>query len=111
MSDDDKVDFSGWHARAGDPDTSHEAIPSNITEQAQHILQAYRNHDLLLDYKAYERMGMVGHQRCSDLRKAKLIQRMRRARMPSGKDGWQCQITPAGETYLKMLDVLLRQPK
>lgn len=100
------VDLFDWaHARASDPDTSHEAVPVKITEQALIILRSYRNGVPLLDVQAYRFAGFPEHacdgQRCSDLRKAGLIERTGdRARTPSGKAGYLCRITEAGRRFL-----------
>ena len=95
------------HARDTDPDTSHDAIPNNITEQALRVLAGYRNGDAILDHIAYARVGMdthlarLAHQRCSDLRHAGFIERIgQRAPTPSGKFGHLCRITDAGREYL-----------
>lgn len=88
------------HARPGDPDTSWGAIPDNITEQARTVLQAYLGGALLLDIEAYERVGMVGHQRCSDLRAWGFIERVDKKVMPSGKRGYRCRITERGRFFM-----------
>jgi hypothetical protein len=93
--------FPGPHARAGDPDTSHMAVPANVTAQAAKVLFAYRTGLALLDIEAYARVRMVGHQRCTDLRRARFIVRVGRKQMPSGKTGYLCQITAAGQAWLK----------
>lgn len=101
--------FTWRHARAGDPSTSHEAIPKNITAQALRILHAYRTGRPLLDVDAYELAGYGPNardgQRCSDLRQCGLIQRTgERATTPSGKKGHLCRITPAGLAFLRARD-------
>lgn len=102
----DKADlFSYAHVRAGDPVTSHEAVPTNITAQALCILRAYLCDRALLDYDAYCLAGFPPNardgQRCSDLRQAGFIKRTgARAQTPSGKSGYLCRITPAGRNYL-----------
>jgi hypothetical protein len=93
------------HARGDDPDTSHEAVPVNITAQALRVLYAYRDDDAMLDHTAYRLVGLgvsrFTHQRCSDLRAANLIERTgERGRTPSGKAGYLCRITQAGHDYL-----------
>lgn len=107
MDDDDLFGFEP-HARRGDPSTSHEAVPKNISKQALRVLFAYEDGDDLLDHTAYRRVGMdranarLAHQRCSDLRFANLIVRTgARALTPSGKSGYLCRITPAGHAYLE----------
>jgi hypothetical protein len=99
MSDDDDDLFS-YHARSSDPDTSHEAVPHNISQQAWRVLHAYRSGLALLDEHAYELVGMDGHQRCSDLRRWKFIERCGRGRTAKGKAGYLCRITPAGHAFL-----------
>lgn len=95
------------HARNTDPDTSHDAIPDNLSAQALRVLAGYRFGDAILDHIAYARVGMdthlarLAHQRCSDLRRAGYIERIgQRAPTPSGKFGHLCQITAAGREYL-----------
>jgi hypothetical protein len=78
------------------------AIPDNVTAQAFQVLWAYRDGAVLLDVEAYERVSMVGHQRCTDLRRAQFIIRVGRKTMPSGKDGYTCRITPSGLAFLKL---------
>ena len=68
------------HARATDPDTSHAAVPFNITEQALRVLWAYAHGDQLIDHDAYQLVGLdngerFAHQRCSDLRRWDMIVR------------------------------------
>ena len=101
MSDEDDPTWGGYHSRMGDPDTSIIAVPTNITEQARKVLYAYRHGHRLLDHEAYALVRMIGHQRCSDLRRAKYIMRVDKKTMPSGKPGYRCQITQAGLDYLK----------
>jgi hypothetical protein len=93
------------HARASDPDTSHEAVPVHITAQALRVLRAYQDGVALLDHDAYRRAGFGPNardgQRCSDLRFHGLIERTgERDFTPSGKRGYLCRITPAGRAYL-----------
>ena len=88
------------HARNTDPDTSHLAVPLNVTEQALFVLRAYGTGRHLLDEEAYARVGWKGHQRCSDLRRLKFIERCGRKNTPFGKAAYLCRITPAGVTYL-----------
>jgi hypothetical protein len=100
------MSFNYPHARASDPATSHEAVPINITEQAFLILLAYSRSRPLLDHDAYRMAGFGPNardgQRCSDLRRAGLIERTgKRALTPSGKPGHLCRITVAGHNYLK----------
>lgn len=95
-----------FHARLSDPDTSHEAIPKNISVQAIKILRAYGAGGSLLDVEAYQSAGFgptaCDGQRCSDLRKSGYIERTgEKARTPSGKSGYLCKITPAGVAYLQ----------
>jgi len=97
--------FSYAHARDSDPDTSHEAVPVNLSDQAYRVLRAYRTGLALLDNDAYRLAGMedsrAKSQRCSDLRHAGLIERTgERGQTPSGKSGHLCRITPAGQAYL-----------
>lgn len=98
----------GWeHARITDPDTSRDAVPVNLSDQAYRVLRAYRTGLELLDHDAYRLVGMdnggrMAHQRCSDLRKAGMIERTgRRGQTPSGKAGYVCRITPRGLAYLE----------
>jgi hypothetical protein len=95
--------FDYPHARSGDPETSHEAIPVNLTEQAFLVLHAYASGRAILDHHVGAIVGLPdGHQRCSDLRKAGYIERTgARGITPSGKAGYLCRITPAGIAYLK----------
>lgn len=94
------------HARASDPETSHEAAASiNISAQAWTVLQAYKTGRALLDHDAYKLVGLgsnrLCHQRCSDLRSANLIERTgERGETPSGKSGYLCRITPLGLAYV-----------
>ena len=94
------------HARATDPLTSHEAVPTNISAQAFTVLTAYRTGRELLDHDAYRLVGLgsadrLAHQRCSDLRAAGLIERTgNRGQTPSGKAGYLCAITDLGRAYL-----------
>jgi hypothetical protein len=92
----------GWHSRGTDPDTSHDAVPDDITAQARKVLPAYLDGSLLLDIEAYAKVGMVGHQRCSDLRRWGLIERVDKKRMPSGKLGYTCRITETGRLFLRL---------
>jgi hypothetical protein len=98
--------FAGPHARASDPDTSHEAVASiDISAQAFRILRSYRNGRPMLDVEAYQLAGFPPHacdgQRCSDLRNAGYIERTGdRAITPSGKRGYLCKITWSGIAYL-----------
>jgi hypothetical protein len=95
------------HARPSDPETSHEAVPHNITEQCYRVLRAYRNGQALLDHDAYRLVGLDvefngARQRCTDLRHALMIERTGdRGRTPSGKAGYLCRITQAGLDYLR----------
>ena len=88
------------HARNTDPDTSHLAVPLNVTEQSLFVLRAYKTGLHLLDEEAYARVGWKGHQRCTDLRRLKFIERCGRKNTPFGKAAYLCRITPAGLTYL-----------
>lgn len=88
------------HARNTDVDTSHLAVPLNITQQALYVLRAYESGLWLLDEEAYARVGWKGHQRCSDLRRYKFIERCGRKNTPFGKAAYLCRITPAGQTFL-----------
>lgn len=89
------------HARRSDPDTSHDAVPVNITQQAWDVLQAYRDGAVLIDEQAYWRVGMEGHQRCSDLRQRGLIVDTRmRGRTQKGKSAMLCRITQAGLDWI-----------
>jgi hypothetical protein len=98
--------FPGPHARSGDPDTSHLAVPDRVkmTQQAIAVLRSYRTNKALLDFEAYARANMIGHQRCSDLRHANFIERCGRRPMPSGKAGYTCQITSAGRAFLELFE-------
>jgi hypothetical protein len=93
--------FPGPHVRTSDPDTSRMAVPANITLQAMKVLFAYRTGLALLDIEAYARVHMVGHQRCTDLRRAGFIERVGKKLMPSGKPGYLCRITTAGRDFLR----------
>jgi hypothetical protein len=94
------------HAKASDPDTSHEAVAEiNITDQALVILESYRDATSLLDVDAYRLAGFPPHacdgQRCSDLRRTGMIVRTgQKAVTPSGKKGHLCRITARGSAYL-----------
>lgn len=92
------------YARTTDPDTSHAASPSSLTVTAQslRVLEAYRTGLHLLDEEAYARVGWRGHQRCTDLRRAKYIERCGRKNTPFGKAAYLCRITPAGLAYLRL---------
>jgi hypothetical protein len=100
------------HARNSDPATSHEAVPKNITAQMRRVLRGYRDGEARLDHDAYRIVGLTvdmngARQRCSDLRRFKLIERTgERGKTPSGKAGYLCRITPAGLKYLKSTDWL-----
>jgi hypothetical protein len=105
--DDDDLDLFSYlpHARASDPETSHEAVPVHITAQALRILRSYWDGDALLDHQAYVMAGMgsarAKSQRCSDLRHLGLIERTgERALTPSGATGYLCRITDAGRKFL-----------
>jgi hypothetical protein len=105
------------HARASDPQTSHDAVPHNITEQMLRVLRGYADGVARTDHDAYTRVGMFygDRQRCTDLRDDGLIERVPdpvqppdgektvylRGKTPSGKAGYLCVITPAGRQYLK----------
>jgi hypothetical protein len=99
-------EFNIPHARATDPDTSHEAAAAiNVTAQALRILRSYEDGDALLDHDAYRLAGFPPNardgQRCSDLRNANFIERTgERATTPSGRRGYLCRITAAGHDYL-----------
>jgi hypothetical protein len=103
-------DLFAWaHARASDPATSHAAAASiDITGQALRVLVAYHEHPrALLDHDAYRLVGLddsgkrAAHQRCSDLRRLKLIERTGdRAMTPMGKSGYVCRITALGRRFL-----------
>lgn len=104
--DDEPNLFDYAHARASDPPTSHEAVPTNITAQALRVLRAYACDRPLTDHDAYLLAGFPPNardgQRCSDLRVTGLIERTgERGRTPSGKSGYLCRITLAGWNYLK----------
>ena len=96
------------HARADDPDTSHEAAATvDVSRQARRILAAYALGDALLDVEAYSRVGFPvtnnRGQRCSDLRSAGFIERTgNRRRTANGKAAHECRITAAGLTYLRV---------
>ena len=96
----------GRHARNTDPDTSHAAIPDNVTAQGLIVLRAYRGGALLTDHDAYRLAGFGPNardgQRCSDLRREGYIERSGlRGITPSGKSGHLCRITISGRDYLK----------
>jgi len=97
------------NARLTDPSTSYAAVPVNITAQAFKILQQYARaarHGLeLIDHDAYMLAGFHPNardgQRCSDLRRLGLIERIKdRGRTPSGKLGHYCRITDKGLRFL-----------
>lgn len=92
------------HARASDPDTSFEAVPDNISEQAMKVLASYYHHRKpMLDWVAYALAHMgerrLANQRCSDLRRYGFIERCGRGVTPSGNSGYLCRITQAGIDY------------
>jgi hypothetical protein len=105
--DKDEDLFSSRHARASDPATSHESAASvSASAQGLRVLRSYLCDRALLDHDAYRLAGFTEnrfcHQRCSDLRDAKFIERTgERGRTPSGKSGYLCRITPAGRKYLE----------
>lgn len=99
--------FSGYgniHARSTDPATSHDAVPDNISAQAWRVLHAYKFGRALTDHDAYRLVGLpdkLARQRCSDLRRWKMIERTgERGRTPSGKSGYLCKITAHGTRWL-----------
>lgn len=98
------------HARSTDPDTSHAAIPRNLSRQARRVLRVYRNGSELLDHDAYLLAGFEpcnrNGQRCSDLRKRDYIERTDKALTPSNKFGYRCRITEVGEIYLQLADFM-----
>ena|SRR6187431_3278055 len=96
----DDHDPPNIHARNTDPDTSHLAVPLNVTEQSLFVLHAYATGLHLLDEEAYARVGWKGHQRCTDLRRLQFIERCGRKNTPFNKAAYLCRITPAGLTYL-----------
>ena len=102
MITDDLFDYA--HAHAGDPETSYEAVPADITAQCLRVLRIYACDRPLLDHDAYRMAGFaanVSARRCSDLRIGGLIERTgERGRTPSGKSGYLCRITPKGQSYL-----------
>jgi hypothetical protein len=107
MQDDEPPFFSFkssyTHARASDPDTSHEAVPARLAEHAFIMLGAYRNGNPLIDLEAFAIVGeRAARQRCSDLRKWKLIERTgHKGVTPCGKSAHLCKITDLGLLYLK----------
>ncbi len=93
--------FDYPHARTDDVDTSHEAVPVNLTKQARAVLFAYSDGKHWIDEDAYARVGLVGHQRCSDLRREGLIERTGvKGRTKAGKKSHICRITEAGLKYI-----------
>lgn len=97
--------FDYAHARRGDADTSHEAVPVNITAQARRVLHSYRCNRPLTDHDAYRLAGFapgrITHQRCSDLRFRGMIELTgERGITPSGKSARLSRITTAGWSYL-----------
>lgn len=99
-----------YHARSTDPETSHEAVPKNLSGQAFDVLKAYRNGRPMTDMDAYvlagfER-GRLAHQRCSDLRRRKFIKWVDGdlGTSPSGKSAKISKITDAGLAYLIMME-------
>lgn len=94
------------HARSSDPQTSHDAIPVNLTAQAFIILRAYASGRAMIDHDAYAAAGYSPNardgQRCSDLRHAGFIERTgARGTTPSGKGAHLCRITARGLWYLR----------
>jgi hypothetical protein len=101
--------FKFPHARRRDPATSHAAAGSiDISAQAWKVLQAYKTGRAMLDHDAYKLVGIAeedqkrfAHQRCSDLRAARLIERTGdRGITPSGKAGYLCRITEEGKNFI-----------
>lgn len=107
MHDDPPEGFepTKW-ARNTDPDTSHEAIPRDITRQCIIVLRAYTDGRSYLDEEAYREVGLIGHQRCTDLRTAGYIERDGRKMTPFGKAAYTCRITTNGRDFLKLFDEL-----
>ena len=105
MSKEPPEDLWDWmHARSTDPETSHEAVPVNITAQCLLVLRVYAEYRKpMTDHEATRLAGLAAgtRQRCSDLRHAGFIERLEeKGRTPSGKWGYLCRITPEGLNYL-----------
>lgn len=69
------------------------------------VLLSYRDGAAMTDHDAYQRAGFGPHardgQRCSDLRRKKLIEPTGgRGITPSGRTGRLCRITTRGKVYL-----------
>lgn len=101
--------FKFPHARRKDPSTSQAAAGKvDVSAQAWKVLQAYKNGEMLLDHEAYKRVGLAeenqkrfAHQRCSDLRRAGLIEPTGdRGITPSGNTGNLCRITMEGRYFI-----------
>lgn len=94
-------EFEFPHARNTDVDTSHAAVPRKLAAQAVEVLRAYATGMALTDEAAYERRGLTGHQRCSDLRRERLIQRVpAKGLTKAGKQAYRCVITERGLAFL-----------
>ena len=105
MGDDDHVFPPTLHARANDPATSHEAVPHNITMLMFLALRTYRGGRAMIDHDACRLAGRDVHQRCSDLRREKFIERRGgRGTTPSGKSAYLCRITLAGTAWLNLME-------
>lgn len=95
-----------YHARLTDPETSHEAVPKNLSGQALQVLKAYRDVGRpMTDMDAYEHAGFergrLAHQRCSDLRRREFIKWTGGlGTSPSRNSAKLSEITAAGLAYL-----------
>lgn len=103
------------HARAGDPETSHEAaakVERKISKTCAQILRAYASGLAITDHEAYRRVGLDNggrftHQRCSDLRSGGYIERLKdRGLTPSGNSAFLSRITPKGKQFLRLRPVV-----
>jgi hypothetical protein len=106
-------DLFDWaHARATDPPASHAAAASvKISEQCLLILRSYRFGRAITDHQAYEMAGFstgrLAHQRCSDLRTAQFIVRIKGMGLsPTGNPAHLSVITAAGFELLAFRGLL-----
>lgn len=104
-----------YYARATDPDTSHDAVPTAAERKIQRlrVLRIYDDGVARTDHDAYHLAGMIEHingarQRCTELRQREWIVRLEdeygeyiRGPTPSGRTGCLCAITQAGRDALK----------
>lgn len=94
--------------RNTDPDTSRQIRLSSVNSQCMVLLSFYRQSSIgLTDEQASQRALEAGHaingywKRCSDLRRAGLIEDIGvRRELSSGSKGMVCVITEAGREVL-----------